>query len=100
MIPGLERRKQEKGVVAEDGELRKTPQCYREVGSEGGVSKKLSVLLPIHPLSNQTKANLPLFSPLGTGSHSRCYPGQYLTAPIRKGREVAQMCLLKEPFSW
>lgn len=32
--------------------------------------------------------------------HSCCYLGQDLTAYIRNGREVAQMCLLKEPFSW
>lgn len=33
-------------------------------------------------------------------NHSRCYLGQDLTAYIRNGREVAQMCQLKEPFSW
>lgn len=101
MILHLERRKQEKGVVVEGGKIRKTPQSYKEMSSEGVVSKKLSVLLPAHPLSSSTKANFPLFFfPLGMGSHSHCSQGQDLTAPIRNGREAAQMCLLKEPFSW
>lgn len=55
---------------------------------------------PNTPTFQLSKSRSCSFFPLGLVNHSCCYLGRDLTAYIRNGCEVAQMCLLREPFSW